>query len=377
MSRTLLVTNDFPPRRGGIQSFVYGMARRFDGDELVVYSSTSGGAEEFDRAQDFHVIRDKTTMLLPTRRVGLAAVDIAREYNCDRVWFGAAAPLGLLARRLRAEAGIKRAVGLTHGHEAGWAALPIARGRLQAIANEVDVLTYLGGYTQRRLQRALGERTSLQKLTFGVDTEAFSPEVDGHTVRQRWGLEGRSVIVCVSRLVPRKGQDVLIEILPEIKKTVPNAALFIVGEGPYEKKLRRLAHKHGVTGDVVFAGLAPENELAAHYRAGDVFAMPCRTRLGGIDFEGLGAVFVEAAGCGLPTVVGDSGGAPSAVVDGHTGHVVDGTNPRQVATQLTQILADKELAAKYGVAGREWVLNEWTWDKQAERLKNMLSLEEG
>ncbi|QSB06296.1 glycosyltransferase family 4 protein [Natronoglycomyces albus] len=374
MSRTLLVTNDFPPRRGGIQSFVYGLARRFPADDLVVYSSTAEGAVEFDAEQDFTVIRDKSSMLLPTARVGRRAVEIANEYGCTRLWYGAAAPLGLLSPRMRAETAIERIVGLTHGHEAGWASLPVARGRLRAIADGADVLTYLGEYTRSRIAKAVGERTDLRQLTFGVDTEQFHPSVDASPVRQRWGLRGRPVIVCVSRLVPRKGQDILIEALPRIQASVPKAALLLVGQGPYESTLRKLAAKHGVTDDVVFAGLAPEDELAAHYRAGDVFAMPCRTRRGGLDVEGLGAVFAEAAGCALPVVVGDSGGAPAAVDDGHTGFVVDGRSRDQVTDRLVTLLTDRDLAAKFGQAGREWVAKEWTWEHQARRLFSMLGI---
>lgn len=373
MSRTLLVTNDFPPRRGGIQTFVHGMALRLPSDDLVVYTSASPGWEEFDAAQPFTVVRDRTAMLLPTPRVARAVTAIAREHRCDRVWFGAAAPLGLLAAGLKHDTGIERAIALTHGHEVGWAMMPGTRGALRRIAESLDVMTYLGDYTHRRIAPVAGHLTRLEQLTFGIDTETFHPGVDGSAVRERHGLTGLPVIVCVSRLVPRKGQDMLIAALPHVREQVgQDVRLLIVGQGPYEARLHALARMHGVEDQVVFTGGVAEHELAAHFAAGDVFAMPCRTRRRGLDVEGLGAVFLEAAACGLPVVAGDSGGAPDTVLHDQSGWVVDGRDLGEITFRLSQVLADPSLARKLGEASREWALSEWTWDRQAGRLEGML-----
>ncbi|MGH3716431.1 MAG: glycosyltransferase family 4 protein, partial [Micromonosporaceae bacterium] len=233
MGRTLLVTNDFPPRPGGIQSFVHGLAVRQPPDSLVVYVSTWRDAAGFDTRQPFPVVREATGILLPTPSVARRAAQLAREYDCDTVWYGAAAPLGLLSPSLRRAGGITRAVALTHGHEVGWAMLPGARTMLRRIARHADVVTYLGEYTRVRLARAVGGLTSLQRLAPGVDTDLFHPDVDGSPVRRRHGLTDRPVVVCVSRLVPRKGQDALIRALPAIRRRVPDAALLLVGGGPY------------------------------------------------------------------------------------------------------------------------------------------------
>jgi phosphatidyl-myo-inositol dimannoside synthase len=257
MSRTLLVTNDFPPRPGGIQQFVHNLAVRQPAGSVVVYASTWRGAEAFDADQPFEVIREKTGVLLPTSAVARRAAEIARAHDCDRVWFGAAAPLGLLAEGLRRRAGITRALALTHGHEIGWAALPGARGLLRRIARGNDVVTYLGDYQRTRLDKALHGLTSLERLAPGVDVETFHPGVDGSTVRARHGLTGRPVIVCVSRLVPRKGQDMLIRALPRIRRHVPDAALLLVSGGPHRKTLARLAREHDVEKDVIFTGSVP------------------------------------------------------------------------------------------------------------------------
>ncbi|WP_328344277.1 glycosyltransferase family 4 protein [Micromonospora sp. NBC_00421] len=373
MSRTLLVTNDFPPRPGGIQSFVHQLAVRQPPGSVVVYASSWRDAAEFDAAQPFPVVRDATRVLLPTPRVARRAARLAREHGCDTVWFGAAAPLGLLAGGLRRRAGIRRAVALTHGHEAGWAALPGARAALRRIGRDTDVVTYLGDYTRVRLERALHGVTELHRLAPGVDVDIYHPSVDGAPVRARLGLTDRPVVVCVSRLVPRKGQDMLIRALPTIRRRVPDAALLVVGGGPYRATLEKLARQTDVERDVVFTGSVPWSELPAHYAAGDVYAMPCRTRNRGLDVEGLGIVYLEASATGLPVVAGDSGGAPDAVREGETGYVVPGRDVALLADRVATLLADRDLARQLGAAGRAWVEKEWRWETQARRLTDLLA----
>ncbi|WP_433312401.1 glycosyltransferase family 4 protein [Micromonospora chersina] len=373
MSRTLLITNDFPPRPGGIQSFVHNLAVRQPPGSVVVYASSWRGAAKFDADQPFEVVRERTKVLLPTPLVARRAARLARAYDCDTVWFGAAAPLGLLAAGLRRRAGIRRAVALTHGHEAGWAALPGARSALRRIGRGVDVTTYLGEYTRVRLARVLDGVTELRRLAPGVDVDTYHPGVDGERVRLRLGLADRPVVVCVSRLVPRKGQDMLIRAMPEIRRRVPDAALLVVGGGPYRATLEKLARQTGVERDVVFTGSVPSAELPAHYAAGDVYAMPCRTRNRGLDVEGLGIVYLEASATGLPVVAGDSGGAPDAVREGETGYVVRGRNVAQLADRVATLLADRDLARQFGAAGRAWVEREWRWETQAERMAALLA----
>jgi phosphatidylinositol alpha-1,6-mannosyltransferase len=308
--------------------------------------------------------------------VARRAAELARAHGCDRVWFGAAAPLGLLAESLRRRAGIERAVAITHGHEIGWAALPGARTLLRRIARGNDVVTYLGDYQRVRLGRTLGGLTSLQRLAPGVDVDKFHPGVDGSAVRARHGLTGRPVIVCVSRLVPRKGQDMLIRALPAVRRRVPDVALLLVSGGPYRPKLERLAREQGVESDVVFTGSVPWAELPALFAAGDVYAMPCRTRAAGLDVEGLGIVYLEASATGLPVVGGDSGGAPDAVREGETGYVVGGRDLAALTERLVELLADPVKAKAMGAAGREWVEREWRWETQAARLGQLLEMNE-
>ncbi|MGV9285966.1 glycosyltransferase family 4 protein [Streptomyces sp. NPDC003719] len=380
MRKTLIVTNDFPPRPGGIQAFLHNMALRLDPERLVVYASTWKRSREgleataaFDAEQPFTVVRDRTTMLLPTPGATRRAAGLLREHGCTSVWFGAAAPLGLMAPALR-KAGAERIVATTHGHEAGWAQLPAARQLLRRIGESTDTITYLGEYTRSRIAGALTPAAAARmvQLPPGVDEKTFHPDSGGDEVRARLGLTDRPVVVCVSRLVPRKGQDTLIRAMPRVLAAQPDAVLLIVGGGPYEKDLRRLARDTGVAASVRFTGAVPWAELPAHYGAGDVFAMPCRTRRGGLDVEGLGIVYLEASATGLPVVAGDSGGAPDAVLDGETGWVVRGDSAEQTADRVTALLADPELRRRMGERGRSWVEEKWRWDLLAEHLKTLL-----
>ncbi|MBB5933436.1 glycosyltransferase family 4 protein [Streptomyces zagrosensis] len=380
MDKTLIVTNDFPPRPGGIQTFLHNMALRLDPAQLVVYASTwkrgPEGAQAcaaFDAEQPFTVVRDPTTMLLPTPRVTRRASELLRAHGCSSVWFGAAAPLGLMAPALRA-AGARRLVATTHGHEAGWAQLPAARQLLRRIGEGTDTLTYLGEYTRSRIAGALERRAAdrMVPLPPGVDEKTFHPGSGGQELRARLGLAGRPVVVCVSRLVPRKGQDTLILGLPRILSRVPDAVLLIVGGGPYRAELERLARQTNVTDSVRFTGPVTAAELPAHYGAGDVFAMPCRTRRGGLDVEGLGIVYLEASATGLPVVAGDSGGAPDAVLDGESGWVVRGSSPEESADRIVTLLTDPDLRHRMGERGRAWVEERWRWDLLAQRLAELL-----
>ena len=374
MPKVLVVTNDFPPRAGGIQSFVHALAAGLPAGSVTVYAPAWPGAAEFDAAQPFPVERHPSSLMLPVPSVARRAARLLNRDGCDTILFGAAAPLGLLAPSLR-RAGARRLVAITHGHEAGWAVLPGARSLLRRIGDTTDSLTYLGEYTRVRVARALSPAAAarMTRLTPGVDTSAFRPGAGGAAVRERLGLGGRPVTVCVSRLVPRKGQDTLIRAWPEVLAAVPDALLLIVGGGRYRAALARLAARTGVAGSVVFAGPVPWPELPAYYDAGDVFAMPCRTRRQGLDVEGLGIVYLEASAAGLPVIGGDSGNAPDAIRPGETGYVVPGRRPAGLVAALVELLTDPAVARVMGEKGMAWVDQEWRWDLVSQRLQRILA----
>lgn len=373
MRRTLLVTNDFPPRIGGIQSYVYELAARLPPAALVVLASDHPAAAEFDAAQRFRIVRYPTSVLLPTPGVRRAAVDLIRRHRLGAVWYGAAAPLGLLTPQLRA-AGIVRSVACTHGHEVGWSMLPGARQTLRRIGTANDIVTFVSRYSRHRISAALGPWAALEALSPGVDADQFRPDPVGRArIRAIYRLGDAPVVVCVSRLVRRKGQDMLIAAWPTVRQTCPAARLLIVGGGPDEERLRRLAATSPAADAITFTGDIPHDQLAAHYQAGDVFAMPCRTRGGGLDVEGLGIVFLEASATGMPVIAGDSGGAPETVRRETTGLVIDGRNPTELSAAVTRLLSDADLRATWGAAGRRWVRDAFSWQSSADRLADLLS----
>lgn len=378
MSRVLLVTNDFPPRPGGIQSYLGEFVGRLAGagsHSVLVYAPQWKGADAFDdaaAAAGYRVVRHPGTLMLPGPAVDGRMRRLIGEHGIDTVWFGAAAPLALLAPRAR-QAGATRVLASTHGHEVGWSMLPVARSVLRRIGDGTDVVTFVSRYTRSRFASAFGPEARLEYLPPGVDTDRFRPDPAARAeLRARYGLGERPTVLCLSRLVPRKGQDALIKALPSIRRRVDGAALVIVGGGPYLDALRKLASDCGVAEHVTFTGGVQAAELPAHHALADVFAMPCRTRGAGMDVEGLGIVFLEASATGVPVIAGLSGGAPETVRHNKTGLVVDGRSVDEVAEAVAELLGDPERAAAMGAAGREWVTSQWRWDTLAARLADLL-----
>ncbi len=375
MSRVLLVTNDFPPRPGGIQAYLEALTTHLADlgeHQLTVYAPRWKRAEMYDESASFEVVRHPGTLMLPAPDVDARMRKLIAARGIETVWFGAAAPLGLLARRAR-QAGVTHVVASTHGHEVGWSMLPVARAALRRIGQDSDVITYISRYTRDRFASAFGPATALEHVPPGVDAERFRPDAAARAdLRTRYRLGERPVIVCLSRLVPRKGQDMLIRALPAIRSRVDGVALVIVGGGPYLRALRGLARGVGVDEHVTFTEGVASAELPAHYAMADVFAMPCRTRGAGLDVEGLGIVYLEASATGVPVVAGRSGGAPETVQHDRTGLVVDGRSTDQIANAVSRILSDPDRAARMGAAGRRWVLDRWRWQTHVARLAELL-----
>ena len=315
MSRTLVVTNDFPPRRGGIETFVRQLCDDLPAQQVVVHTARMPGQDEYDDGLPFPVVRDPSSVLLPTPAVGRRVAATLREHGCDRVVFGASAPLGLLAPRLRA-AGATAVVALTHGHEVWWARVPGTRQLLRRIGSSVDELTYVSEFCRDRIAPALTPRAAarMRRLSPTVDRSRFHPGCGGEEVRRRLGIAPEApVVVCVARLVRRKGQDTLVRIWPELLERFPGAVLLLVGDGPDRRRLERMVARRGIGASVHLVGSVPWEEVPAYMDAGDVFAMPVRTRRLGLEVEAFGIVYLEAAACGLRVVGGSSGGAGEAV----------------------------------------------------------------
>ena len=374
MPSVLLVTNDFGPRAGGIETFVMGLLERVPKGEVIVYTSRQSSTGEYDRRwrDDYgvEVVRDKSSILLPTPRVIRNLQKLVDERNLSTVWFGAAAPLGVSARWLR-RAGAEHIVALTHGHEVWWSKVWPFSWAISEIARSVDVVTYLGDFTQQAIARRFKDKNKLTKIAPGIDTEHFRP-LDGRELREKYGIADRATIVSVGRLVHRKGQDRLVEAMPLVLKEIPEAHLVFIGEGPHRKKLDELVKKLKLENHVTFIGRIQYSDLPRHISLGDIFAMPSRSRLFGLEVEGLGIVYLEASACGLPVVGGNSGGAPDAVKEGITGFVVDGNNLPEIADRIITLLKDDELRNQMGNAGRSWAMEEWQWTRWSQAFNQVL-----
>ena len=368
--RTLLVTNDFPPRVGGIQRTLESLWHHLPPDRLGVFCPEGEGAQAYDAAQPYPVFRQPEKVLWPTPATAARVESVVREMGAEVVLFGATYPLAMLGPRL-ADAGIPY-LSAAHGFEYWLSVVPGTHALMRyATSRAARVPVMCSAFIARTVRTAVPERVPVSVLYPGADLRVFRPDLATHDLRERHGVGARPLVVCVSRLVARKGQDVLIRGMRHVQATVPDAALLIVGSGPHEGALRRLADA-APAGSVVFAGQVSEQDLPRYYAMGDVFAMPCRTRLGGFEVEGWGNVFIEAAACARPVVVGDSGGAREALVDGETGILVDGTDVRGVAQAVVRLLSDPALARAMGEAGRARVERAHAWPQIAQRLAGWL-----
>ena len=372
----LFVTNDFGPRAGGIETFIIGLIQRRPFGQTIVYTSFQENSAQFDADwlvnYGVRVIRDRSNILLPTPRVALHLRGIIKKEGITTAAFGAAAPLGLLSASMK-RAGVVRTVALTHGHEVWWAKVFPFNLLLRRIGSTVDVLTYLGEFTRKAISKALTTKAqnAMVKIAPGIDVEHFIP-TDASPLRESLGLTDKKVIVSVGRLVHRKGQDHLIEAMPEILKKVPRAHLLLVGEGPYREHLQKLVDQHKLESSVTFIGRIQYQDLPMYICVGDIFAMPSRSRLMGLEVEGLGIVYLEASSCGLPVLAGDSGGAPDAVIQNETGLVVSGTNNEEIASAAVALLTNLEASQKMGVVGRQWIVDNWRWEIWSKGFEELL-----
>lgn len=372
--KILLVSNDFGPRAGGIESFVIGLLERLPSGSCTIYTSGQGDTSTYDERWSvdhrFRVIRDRSRILLPTPRVIREVSQVISREGVTHLWFGAAAPLALIFPFLKRKFPSLKGIALTHGHEVWWAKIPPFAFLFRFMGRHLDQIGYLADYTKREISKGLrmSDREKLIQIAPGIDIDHFTPVTDEKAVndlREQLGLAGKRLIISVGRLVHRKGQDRLIEALPAIRAEFPAAHLLLVGEGPYRNRLEELAQRMGVAGAVTFLGRLQWDQLPIHLSMAELFAMPSRDRLAGFEVEGLGIVYLEASSCALPVVVGRSGGAPDALIDGETGILVDGNDSASVAKACMTMLRDPIRAKQMGQRGREWVIAKWNWDHWA------------
>lgn len=365
---------------GGIEAYAAALSSRLPGDVVVVTRAVPG-SDGVDAAFPHPVVRLPASPLLPSPRLARALTRIAVRHRVDRAWIASAAPLGLLGPALRS-AGARRIVASTHGHEVWWASVPGPSALLRRIAAGVDVLTYVSGATRDRIAAALPPAAAerMRPLFPGVDTAVFAPDPAARrAVRAGLGIAADApTVLAAARLVRRKGVDTLLGAWPAVRRSSPAAALVVVGDGPDRGRVARLAAAAGGRGGGVhLVGARPWREMPRWYAAADVFALPVRTRLWGLEPEAFGICYLEAAAAGLPVVAGRSGGTGEAVADGVTGLLVDGTDVRAAAGAVSRLVCDAGAARLMGVAGRESAVRERSWEASAALLRDLLDPRSG
>jgi phosphatidyl-myo-inositol dimannoside synthase len=359
---SLLVTNDFPPKLGGIQSYLYELWRRLPPDETVVFTTAHAGAVAWDAAQPFRVVRSRHKVLLPTHALAREVDALARDIGADVVFLDPMLPLGVIGPRLRSAPYVV----VTHGAEITVpGAAPGVRHLGRKVLRGAAGVVAAGGYPARQATRVAGKDVPGAIVPPGVDGERFHP-IDAderRDARVAFGLDPeRPLVVGLSRLVPRKGFDVVIDAVAGI----PDVQFALGGGGRDQRRLERRAIRRGA--DVTFLGRVPDADLPRLYAAADVFAMCCRERWAGLEAEGFGIVFLEAAACGVPAVAGRSGGADEAVVDGETGFVVAPRAVTTVRAALEALCHDPVRRAEMGRAARERAVGEYSYDRLVARL---------
>lgn len=373
MIRHLLVTNDFPPKVGGIQSYLWELWRRLPPDDFAVLTSPYRGASDFDRVQPFTVRRTPEPVLLPSPLMTHRIRGMADSFGAELVVLDPAVPLGLVGPELG-----RPYAAVLHGAEVTVPGrLPVSRSLLGRVLRGASLLISAGGYPEREAERAAGGHLPpVVQIPPGVDVSRFVPlsALEQAGVRARLGLPAKGLLVAsVSRLVPRKGMDVLIEASARLARggRFNDLCVAIAGSGRDRARLERLITRTGAP--VRLLGRIPDHDLADFYACADVFALPCRSRWHGLEQEGFGIVFLEAAAAGVASVAGDSGGAAEAVADGKTGLVVARpSDPGEVAQALERLLDDPDLRRSQGEAGRARALNEFAYDRLADRLHDAL-----
>lgn len=362
----LLVTNDFPPKIGGIQSLLWEWWRRLPPDRFAVLTSPYEGSGQFDSAQAYRIDRTREAVLLPHPWMVRRIDALALEVGADLVVLDPAVPLGLVGPSLALPYDV-----VLHGAEVTVPGrIPGTRHLLGNVLRRARHVISAGEYAAREAEHAAGAQLPVTIVPPGVDTERFRPlDAAGRVAaRLRLGLPADAeLVVSISRLVPRKGFDVAIRASALLKSSRPDLLLVISGGGRDERRLRALAAE--LDAPAQFLGRVRNDELPALYGCGDVFAMVCRTRWGGLEQEGFGIVFVEAAACGVAQIAGDSGGAAEAVDDGVTGLVVrHPDDPHEVAAAIEALLDDPARRASMGRASRHRAVADFAYDVLAERL---------
>jgi len=370
MRKHILVTNDFPPKVGGIQSYLWELWKRLPNEDFYVYTTPFPNDEKFDLEQPFHIVRSNNKVLLPTPIVSKNVQKLTKDLEGELIVWDPAFPLGLVAPKSRIPYAL-----VLHGAELAIPGkLPIAKSFLANTLRKASLVICAGNYPAAEAERTAKQRLPLAIIPPGVDIDRFRPGtlLEKKKIRENFGIQNTSpVILTLTRLVPRKGIDILIKAVKTLKKKYPELVLLIGGTGRDTRRLESLAKDS--EGSVRFLGRISEETLPDLYRAADILCMPCRSRWGGLEQEGFGIVFLEAAASGIPQIAGKSGGSADAVINNETGLVIDEPkDPRQLAQAIEMLLQDSEKLECMGINARKRAESYFSYDLLSKNLTEAL-----
>jgi phosphatidylinositol alpha-1,6-mannosyltransferase len=377
--KTLFICSDFPPMISGIARSLYHFWSRLPAEDIIVLAPKVNGWREFDRQQRFQIVRYATSIsasitfrLLNCIMLLARSLSIVFRVKIKGLHCGQPISAGLVGLLFRKLFGIPYCLYVYGGETAKYQKYIVVVPILRLILKSARRIIVNSEFTRKEFQGYGIEAEHLIKVTPGVDIERFRPDIDVDSLKRRYHLEGKKVLLTVARLSERKGHDMAIRVLTRVLSRFPDLIYIIVGQGPQEKRLKQLVKEEAVQDHVLFAGSISEEDLPSYYLASDVFLMPNRQTEGEETFEGFGTSFIEASACAKPVIAGRSGGVEDAVVDGVTGILVDPLNKDEIAQVLIRLLSDEAYAKSLGVQGRARVEQQFRWDMLAQKIQELL-----
>ncbi len=338
MPEVLVVTPDFPPEIGGIQTLTSRLASSFTRYRPSVLAPGMANADDFDGAQPYPVLRagrgDRGHRLRIAALNGFAFAEaLRRKPDVLLAMHVISGPSAIAAGKL-----LRRPVVLyAHGQE-----LTVRPRLTRRVIRRPTAVIAVSDHTRRTAERLGAAADRVRVIHPGIDEPVVQPQSRADVP---------PAVVVVARLEERyKGHDVLLRAMGVVRTRVPDTRLHVVGDGSLRGELERLAAHAGVADITTFHGVVSDAERDELLRNSAVFAMPSRLDDRGSG-EGFGIVYVEAAAHGLPVVAGRVGGAVDAVVDGETGLLVDPEDDAAVADAIASLLLDRERALRIGNAG--------------------------
>jgi len=366
--KVLLITGDFLPVKGGISTLFFEICNKIN--SIMVLTKKSRNDEAFDSLQKFKIRRIRTFhKYLQPLCFGLNAFRTVKKEKIDKLICGQLLIPGLSGYLIQKFLKIPYYV---HVYGPEFKEHKIFSPLLKRILKSATKIITISNFARVQLIKQDISSSKIEILTPGVDTARFNPNLNADKILRKHNLYNKTVLLTVSRLDMNKGIDKMIYLMPEILRKYPNAVYLIVGTGPEEQYLKKLAAKSSKE-SIIFTGEVPDEELPLYYASCDVFVLLTRKVPKKGFVEGFGIVFLEASACGKSIIAGRAGGSAEAVEDQITGLVVNPHNDSEILSSLEKLLKDDNLRNKLGSNGRMRIENEFNWNIKSQEFMDIIS----